>query len=101
MTTLKLTIAAGIPPRDNHAYYGDRYSVVVLLATGHLARWDNQNHGWVDAGWREGPSPSDYRDHGFPTGRNATRVEWVLSPKRSKRLWFSAPTLRTRRTTAG
>lgn len=53
-----------MPEREAVDYYGDRYSIPVMLNTKHakLFRWDFRNDGWVEAGWCDGPSPGDYRD---------------------------------------
>jgi hypothetical protein len=81
---LLLGVQTGTPPRDQDPYYGDRYSLPVYLATGFRVRWDFRGgEGWVDANWREGPSPRDYDD--LPKGNKAKTVEWVLLPAKVKR----------------
>ncbi|HEP6431528.1 TPA: hypothetical protein VDB83_005860 [Burkholderia cenocepacia] len=59
-------VAPAIPPADQLPFYGDQYSVPVLLNDGEaiipeVARWDYAGEGWVDAQFRDGPDPSDYK----------------------------------------
>ncbi|HDR9758766.1 hypothetical protein KDX16_33610 [Burkholderia vietnamiensis] len=54
-----------IPAAETLEFYGDQYSVPVLLHDGErimpvVARWDFTGDGWVDAQCRDGPSPEDY-----------------------------------------
>ncbi|WP_232341272.1 dATP/dGTP pyrophosphohydrolase domain-containing protein [Burkholderia pseudomallei] len=54
-----------IPPAEVLEFYGDQYSLPVLLHDGErimsvVARWDFTDEGWVDADFRDGPSPADY-----------------------------------------
>ncbi|WP_244143142.1 hypothetical protein [Burkholderia multivorans] len=54
-----------IPPAEVIEFYGDQYSEPVLLHDGKtimpvVARWDFTSDGWVDAQFRDGPSPADY-----------------------------------------
>ncbi|MBN3776188.1 hypothetical protein G3O06_01240 [Burkholderia sp. Ac-20345] len=54
-----------IPAAETLEFYGDQYSVPVLLHDGErimpvAARWDFTADGWVDAQFRDGPSPEDY-----------------------------------------
>ncbi|WP_260430408.1 hypothetical protein [Burkholderia stagnalis] len=54
-----------IPPAEVLEFYGDKYSLPVLLHDGErimsvVARWDFTDDGWVDADFRDGPSPADY-----------------------------------------
>ncbi|MDR9177946.1 hypothetical protein [Burkholderia multivorans] len=54
-----------IPPAEVIEFYGAQYSAPVLLHDGKtimpvVARWDFTSDGWVDAQFRDGPSPADY-----------------------------------------
>ncbi|WP_199031324.1 hypothetical protein [Ralstonia sp. ASV6] len=54
-----------IPHAENLDFYGEQYSVPVLLHDGDdflpvVARWCFEDEGWVDANFRDGPSPQDY-----------------------------------------
>ncbi|WP_334043659.1 hypothetical protein [Burkholderia ambifaria] len=57
--------APAVPTTDELPFYGDQYSVPVLLNDGNaiipeVARWDYAGAGWVDANFREGPDACDY-----------------------------------------
>lgn len=66
-----------MPERQTIGYYGDRYSIPVLLNVKHakLFRWDFQNDGWVEAGFSDGPSPIDYRGWGLKSS-----THWMPLP---------------------
>ena len=56
-----------LPERDHMRYYGDRYSVEVMLGNNNtgrvfnrVARWDFDNDVWVEADLEFGPDPEDY-----------------------------------------
>ena len=54
-----------LPPAELLDYYGDQYSVPVLLRSGEeivstVARWCFAEDGWVNANFTEGASPRDY-----------------------------------------
>lgn len=53
---------ATLPPAANHDYYGDYFSIPVLLNVPHakLFRWSFRRSGWVEAGWSDGHEPWDY-----------------------------------------
>jgi len=55
------------PPKDNKGYYGDRYSVPVLIGDCNTAyvsykahAWDYLMGGWVEFDLNWGPDPEDY-----------------------------------------
>ncbi len=55
------------PPHDNDEYYGQRYSIPVLVAnaiTGQIfneiVRYDFRMNGWVYSDLSDGPDPEDY-----------------------------------------
>jgi hypothetical protein len=55
------------PKRDTLEYYGDDYSVPVLIQkygkVTHVVRWDFVHSGWVDYLFEEGPFATEY-DYG-------------------------------------
>lgn len=58
---------AGLPPREQDEFYGDRYSCPVLLANAHTGQtephtaiYDYQDGGWCLYGLPEGASCHDY-----------------------------------------
>ncbi|MGF6440745.1 hypothetical protein [Paraburkholderia youngii] len=66
-----------LPPVQVREFYGDDYSASVLLHDGEkfldtVAWWSFAKDAWVDAGLKNGPSPSDY-EH-----LNAKPMRWML-----------------------
>lgn len=83
-------IADEHPPKDNLKFYGDRYSVPVMVASDEkvnvapelfawvsftAARFDFHDHGWVDKEMTFGPDPEDY------DGEYEGITHWMLWPE--------------------
>lgn len=78
---LSTTWYVGMPPTEDHAFYGQRYSVPVWIETGRCVRWDGISDGWVDYLWRDGSAPEMDKLGRMVLPANA---RWLWLPEEAK-----------------